>query len=196
MHQPPYIYFRSTCRLTVLYFLIDVLLPAEWRSLNCPHFCLFAELTCAFRWSFTVACSEVCCVRDVTQELHRIGNQLNTSPRAGNVQQRLSSFLQSSISRQDFVLKFQTVFHFKCQLPEKKVCINLQRFETLTDITCDLCFVGRSPMITSTVCASDIISIPDGGGNNKVRNIGNWLHLQAANSLRSLLSVYPFFVFT
>jgi hypothetical protein len=80
---------------------------------------------------------EVCRVRDVTQELHRIGNQLNTSPRAGNVQQRLSSFLQSSINRQDFVLKFQTVFHFKCQLLEKKVCINLQRFETLTDTTCD-----------------------------------------------------------
>ena len=29
---------------------------------------------------------EACCVRDVTQELHRIGNQLNNSPRAGNVQ--------------------------------------------------------------------------------------------------------------
>jgi len=27
------------------------------RSLNCPYFSLFAELTCAFRWSCTVACS-------------------------------------------------------------------------------------------------------------------------------------------
>jgi hypothetical protein len=98
---------------------------------------------------------EVCCVRDVTQELHRIGNQLNTSPRAGNVQHRLSSFLQSSISRQDFVLKFQTVFHFKCQLLEKKVCINLQRFETLTDTTCDLCIAVLSAVTTSIVCASD-----------------------------------------
>jgi hypothetical protein len=152
----------------------------------------FAELTCAF----TVACSEVCCVRDVIQELHRIGNQLNSSPRAGNVQQRLSSFLQSSISRQDFVLKFQTVFHFKCQLLEKKVCINLQRLGTLTNTTCDLCLVVLSAMTASTVCASDIISILDDGVNNKVRNIGNWLHLQAANSLRSLLSVYHFFLVT
>jgi len=98
---------------------------------------------------------EACCVRDVTQELHHIGNQLNNSLRAGNVQQRLSSFLQSSISRQDFVLKFQTVFHFKCQLLEKKVCIPLQRFETLMDIMCDLCLVGRSSLSASTVCASD-----------------------------------------
>jgi len=66
---------------------------------------------------------EACRVCDVTQELHRIGNQLNNSLRAGNVKQRLSSFLQSLISRQDFVLKFQTVFHFKCQLLEKKVCM-------------------------------------------------------------------------
>ena len=138
---------------------------------------------------------EVCFVRDVTQQVHRIGNQLNTSPSAGNVQQRLSSFLRSSISRQDFVLKLQTVFHFKCQLLEKKVCINLKGCAALLETTCDLYLVERSALTASTVCASDITSIPDDGGSNKVRNIAYRLNLQPANSLRSLLSVYRFFVF-